>query len=182
LGAVLVAGPHLKVMAPRFGRDQVRAVLTAAASPPVSEGLGRPDLAGAIDRVAAISRRRGFVAVVADFAGTAWVDPIARLGLRHDLLAIAVYDQRERDVPPIGLVELVDPSTGRRREARVTADVQRRFAEASERRLTARRDAIRRAGAELIELSTSDDWVGAIVHHTRRRRTQAVNAQVLRRS
>ena len=41
LGAVLVAGPHLKVMPPRFGRDQVRAVLSNAATPPPSEGLGR---------------------------------------------------------------------------------------------------------------------------------------------
>ena len=44
LGAVLVAGPHLKVMPPRFGRDQVRAVLANAATPPPSEGLGRGDL------------------------------------------------------------------------------------------------------------------------------------------
>jgi uncharacterized protein (DUF58 family) len=181
LGAVLVAGPHLKVLPPRHGRDQVRAVLAAAASPPPTEGLGRPDLAGAIDRVAAISRRRGFAAVISDFAGTAWVDPLARLGLRHDLLAITVHDRRERDVPPIGLVELVDPSTGRRREVRVTADVQRRFAEASAQKVADRRNAVRRAGAELIELATDEDWMAAIVNHMRRRRTQAVNAQVLRR-
>ena len=181
LGAVLVAGPHLKVLPPRHGRDQVRAVLAAAASPPASEGLGRADLAGAIERVGAISRRRGFVALVSDFAGTAWVDPLARIGLRHDLLAITVHDRRERDVPPIGLVELVDPSTGRRREARITSDVQRRFAAAAAERVADREAAIRRAGAELVELATDEDWVAAIVRHMRRRRSQAVNAQVLRR-
>ena len=69
LGAVLVAGPRLKVMPPRFGRDQVRAVLTAVASPPPAEGLGRADLVAAIDRVAVVCRRRGFVAVISDFAG-----------------------------------------------------------------------------------------------------------------
>ena len=42
--------------------------------------------------MAVLARRRGFVSVIADFAGTAWVDPLARLGMRHDLLAIAVYD------------------------------------------------------------------------------------------
>ena len=68
LGAVLVAGPHIKVMPPRFGRDQVRAMLSNAATPPASEGLGRADLAAALDRVAVVSRRRGFVAVVSDFA------------------------------------------------------------------------------------------------------------------
>ncbi len=181
LGAVLVAGPHLKVLPPRFGRDQVRAVVSAAASPPPSEGLGRSHLAAAIDRVAVISRRRGFVAVVADFAGEDWVDPLARLGLRHDLLAIAVFDPRERDLPPIGLVDVVDPATGRHREVRVTAAVQRRFAAAAQERIDARELALRRAGAEHLELATDTDWLGEIVRHVRRRRVQAVNAQVLRR-
>ena len=59
LGAVLVAGPHLKVMPPRFGRDQVRAILSNASSPPPSEGLGPSDLEGAINRVACSARRPG---------------------------------------------------------------------------------------------------------------------------
>jgi uncharacterized protein (DUF58 family) len=181
LGAVLVAGPHLKVVPPRFGRDQVRAVVSAVASPPPSEGLGRADLPAAIDRVAVISRRRGFVAVISDFAGDDWVDPLARLGLRHDLLAITVYDPRERDIPPVGLVDLVDPATGRHREVRVTPAVQRRFAAAAAERDAAREFALRRAGAEHLELATSDDWLAAIVRHVRRKRVQAVNAQVLRR-
>ena len=181
LGAVLVSGPELLVMPPRFGRDQVRAVLSNAASAPSSEGLGRADLAGAIDRVAVVSKRRGFVAVVSDFAGDSWVDPLARLGMRHDLLAIAVHDPRELDVPPIGLVQLIDPSTGRRREVRVTAAVQRSFAEAAAEEVERRRFAVRRAGADLIELATDSDWLATIVGHVTRRRTQAVNAQVLRR-
>jgi uncharacterized protein (DUF58 family) len=182
LGAVLVAGPHLKVLPPRFGRDQVRAIVSSVASPPPSEGLGRSDLVAAISRVAVISRRRGFVAVISDFAGDDWVDPLARLGLRHDLLAIAVYDPRERDIPPIGLVDVVDPATGRHREVRVTSAVQRRFAVAAAEQVTARDLALRRAGAELLELATDADWLATIVHHVRRKRVQAVNAQVLRRS
>ena len=181
LGAVLVAGPRLKVVPPRFGRDQVRAVLTAVASPPPTEGLGRADLVAAIDRVAVVSRRRGFVAVISDFAGEEWVDPLARLGMRHDLLAITVHDPRELDMPPVGLIEVVDPGTGRRREVRVTPAVQRRFAEAAAEQVEARRYGIRRAGADLIELATDADWLATIVQHVRRKRVQAVNAQVLRR-
>ncbi len=101
-------------MPPRFGRDQVRAILSNTASPPPSEGLGRADLAGALDRVAVVSKRRGFVARHLRLrrrrlGATRWLAS----GMRHDLLAISVHDPRELDVPPIGLVQLVDPSTGR---------------------------------------------------------------------
>lgn len=181
VGAVLTAGPHIKVMPPRAGRDQVRAILTAISSPPDSEGLGPSDLAGAIDRVARLSKRRGFVTVIADFHGDAWADALTRIGLRHDVLVIPVHDPRERDVPPIGLVEMTDPATGRRREIRVTKDVQRRFAEAVEDDLAQRGDIIGRSGAELLELATDSDWLGTIIKHVRRRRVQAVNVQAIRR-
>ena len=182
IGAALVAGPHIKLMPPRFGRDQVRAILTSIASPPPSEHLGRSDLGGAIDRVDRLSRRRGFVCVIADFAGAGWADSLVRLGIRHDLLAIPIHDPRERDVPPVGLVALVDPATGASREVRVTTAVQRRYAEAAAARVEQQRDDLRRAGADIIELRTDSDWLGAIIQHVRRRKVQAVNAQVRRRA
>ncbi|WP_420450675.1 DUF58 domain-containing protein [Ilumatobacter sp.] len=174
LGAVLVAGPLLHVVPPRSGRDQVRAILSAVATPPPSEGSGPANLAGALHRVGALARRRGFVAVVSDFASDRWRDPLARVGVRHDLLALVVSDPREHDVPPIGLVELVDPATGAGREVRITAAVRRRFAQAAAEDLDRRREDLRRSRAEVIELSTSDDWLASIVRHVRRRRVQAV--------
>jgi uncharacterized protein (DUF58 family) len=149
-------------------------VLSLLSAPPVSEGLGNADLAGAIDRVGAIATRRGLVAVISDFRGDAWQPSLARLSLRHDLLAITVHDPREHDVPPIGLVELVDPATGATREVRVTAKVQERFAAAAGEERDRRADALGRSRADVIELSTDGDWLGAIVRHTQRRRVQAV--------
>jgi uncharacterized protein (DUF58 family) len=181
VGAVLVAGPHIHVVPPRAGKNQVRAVLSTIAAAPPSEGAGRADLGGALDRVGALARQRGFVAVISDFAGSSWNAALGRLGLRHDLLAITVHDPRELDLPPIGLVQMVDPSTGRSREVRVTAAVQERFARAAAAARAERLDALGRTGADTIELSTDGDWLGAIVGHVHRRRTQAVRGGVLRR-
>lgn len=181
LGAVLVAGPIVHVMPPRTGRNQVRAILTSLATAPTADGEGAADLAGALERVGAIARRRGFVAVVSDFGGDGWSAPLARLGIRHDLLAITVHDPREMDVPPVGLVEFVDPATGLRRELRVTKKVQERYREAADERRASRLDGLRRAGAEVIELSTAADWLGAIIAHVQNRRIQAVRDEVLRR-
>ena len=179
LGAVLVAGPRLHVMPPRTGQNQVRAILTSIASAPPSEGAGAADLGGALDRVGAIAKRRGFVAVVSDFAGDGWIESLGRTGLRHELLGLVVSDPRERDIPPIGLVEVVDPATGRTREVRVTAKVQRRFAEAAEAERSRRTAGLRRAHAEIVELSTADDWLASIIKHVQRKRVQAVRGGVM---
>ncbi len=129
-----------------------------------------------------VSKRRGFVAVMSDFAGDATGSIRSpALGMRHDLLAISVHDPRELDVPPIGLV-----TSSTRRPGGVARSASRRPCSAASprpppRRSSARRFAVRRAGADLIELATDSDWLAAIVSHVTRRRTQAVNAQVLRR-
>jgi uncharacterized protein (DUF58 family) len=181
LGAVLVAGPDVHVMPPRAGQNQVRAILSTLASPPDSEGAGASALDAALDRVGTLAQRRGFVAVISDFAGDSWEAPFGRLGIRHDLLAIAVDDPREHELPPIGLVQMIDPATGDVREVRVTSAVQKRFADAAAERVERRAEALRRARAETIALGTDGDWLTSIVRHVERRRLQAVRGGVLRR-
>ncbi len=181
LGAVLVAGPSIHVVPPRNGANQVRAVLSTLASPPDVLGQGRADLAGALDRVGALAKRRGFVAVISDFLSTDWSVPLGRLSLRHDLLAITVNDPREFDLPPIGLVDVSDPATGEIREVRVTRAVQERYAAAAAADRAERDEALGRAGADMIELSTDSDWLATIVAHTQHRRTQAVRGGVIKR-
>jgi uncharacterized protein (DUF58 family) len=170
LGAVLVAGPHMRITPPRLGRDHVRAILQAVADAPDSEGLGRSDLPGALQRVGSLSKRRGFMCVISDFAGHEWSAPMTRLAMRHDLLSIGIVDPREIDIPPIGLVTFADPSTGTRREVMVTKHVQRKFAERAEQQRVEREQTVRAAGSDWLELSTDRDWLSEIADHVRRRR------------
>lgn len=170
VGAVLVAGPHVRVRPPRLGRDNVRAILQTIADAPDTEGLGRSDLPEALRRVGALSKRRGFICVISDFAGSEWSPPMSALSMRHDLLAIGVIDPREFDVPPIGLVTFADPSTGSTREMMVTNDVQRRFAYLAAQQRTEREQTVRASGGDWLELSTDGDWLTEIAAHVRRRR------------
>ncbi|MDP9465262.1 MAG: DUF58 domain-containing protein [Actinomycetota bacterium] len=170
LGAVLVAGPHLRVTPPRLGRDNVRAILQSVADSPDTEGLGRGDLSEALRRVGALSKRRGFICVISDFAGVDWSPPMSALAMRHDLLAIGIVDPREFDVPPIGLVTFSDPSTGATREVMITGSVQRRFADRAAELRAQREQTVRASGGDWLELSTDGDWLSEIAAHVRRRR------------
>ncbi|MCU1395077.1 MAG: hypothetical protein JWM34_3505 [Ilumatobacteraceae bacterium] len=181
LGAVLVAGPELKTFPPRPGRPQVRAILHAISMPPASAGKGRADLGAALQRVGAVSRRRGFITVISDFLAPqvdpanpdgGWQRALGAMALRNDVLCIEVVDPRELDIPAVGYVALSDPATGRVREVQMTAELQRRYKEAALQQRAGIRDTIRRAGADHLLLSTDQDWVGALIQHVRRRKVQ----------
>jgi len=172
LGAVLVAGPDLKTFPPRAGKPQVRAILHSVGMPPESAGRGRADLAGALSRVGALARRRGFVTVISDFLSKGWERPLGTLALRSDVLAIEVLDPRELDVPAVGYVALADPAAGAVREVHMTPDLQRRYQAAAQAQREATRDTIRGAGADHLLLRTDGDWVGALIQHVQRRKVQ----------
>jgi uncharacterized protein (DUF58 family) len=63
----------------------------------------------------------------------------------------------------------------------VTAKVQKRFIEAAAGVRNQRLTSLRRSGAEVIELSTDQDWLAAIVKHVQRKRVQAVHGGVMPR-
>lgn len=62
-----------------------------------------------------ILRRRSVLFLVSDFLTGASDPELARLGVRHDVIAVQLTDPRERELPPAGLFVLRDPETGAQR-------------------------------------------------------------------
>ena len=90
-----------------------------------------------------------------------WADPLRRLAARHEVIAVEVLDPRELELPDVGLLTLVDPETGRRREVQTSQPetappVRRRDGRAPR---TDTPQAIRAAGAGHLVLRTDTDWV-----------------------
>lgn len=182
--------------APRAGSD-----LDAVPGPGDLRAQPPTDLAEAATALHQVARRRGLVVVVSDFldglpdadpadnranggAGggidgavngvAAWERPLRRLAARHQLLAVEVTDPRELELPDVGVITLVDPETGQRREF-CTSDrrLRQRYAQAAaaQRRQIGR--ALRRCGAAHLPLRTDQDWITEIVRHVRVQRRLA---------
>jgi uncharacterized protein (DUF58 family) len=166
-------GRHLPA---RSGRAHVASVLSALGEAPDEDG-DAGDLAGALERVGRLARRRGMVVVVSDFLGSPdWERPLRALAQRHDVVAVEVLDPRELELPDVGLLAVVDPESGRRRlvdtsSARIRDD----YAELGARRRRRVADRLASCGAEHLALRTDRDWVLDLVRFVggRRRRGAA---------
>ncbi len=183
LGAVLVVGERPPVIVPaRGGRDHLRAVLHRVITAEVPDGSGATDLPGALDRLGRVAVRRGLTVVVSDWLDPVpWQDALRRVAVRHETLAVEVVDPRELELPDVGVVELVDPETGRSREIQ-TADaaLRSRFAAAAAERRVALARGLRAAGADHLALRTDRDWLGDLVGFVATRRDRAAALAVSR--
>ena len=116
--------------------------------------------------------------VISDFlTDSEWQPALRALAVRHDVLAVEILDPREVELPPVGLVTLVDTETGRRVEVQTASErVRARYAEAAARQRARYRAATSAApAAEHVVLRTDRDWLLDLAKYvvTRKRRRTA---------
>ncbi len=174
VGAVLALPGKVVAIPPRSGRAHLLAILDRIATAPRVEG-SVPDLELTFARAQAISRRfRGLVVYISDFLGDdAWKEGLRRLSLRHEVLAIEVLDPRELELPDVGVLSLVDPSTGRSIDvATGNAKVRDRYAAAAREQRAQIATDISASGAEHVILRTDEDWILELARFVALRRSR----------
>lgn len=123
LGALLFAREPLRYFEPRKGKGQALAIIEAAlalssspqgATVAVPAVAGLPGLAGpgrgpapealglALDTAGRLLKRRSLVIASSDFHARGYESSLARLGRRHDLVALRVTDALDRHLPAWG--------------------------------------------------------------------------------
>jgi uncharacterized protein (DUF58 family) len=177
VGAI-VLGRDVEIALPaRGGRLQVLRLIRELQSRPRLDRAPRTDLTLLFETALRTIKRRSVVIVVSDFISEpGWERPLAMLERRHEMLAIRIEDPREVELPDVGPIILGDAETGETLYVD-TSDrgLRERFAAAAAMREAELEGAFRRAGVEVVTLSTEDDLVRAIVRmallrrHRRRR-------------
>jgi len=178
LGAHLLGPDGVRRFPARGGRNHLLGMLrTLLAMPRSAPATDHVPLADAIDGLHRAVPRRGLAVVVSDFldgldedglgpGAPAWEQPLRRLAARHQVLAVQVRDPREQELPDVGLLTLVDPETGRRREVPTASrKLRERYAAAARTQQASIDTALKRAGAAQLSLRTDRDWVADIVRH-----------------
>lgn len=128
------------------------------------EGRGT-DLAVALEYLGRVTHKRGVVFLVSDFLTPSPLvseggKQLRILARRHDLIAVAIGDTRERELPNVGLIELEDAETGQRVLLDTSsARVRREYAAEARRRLEEQREFFRATGIDQVEVLTGQDYV-----------------------
>ena len=168
VGAVWVTDRVEHFVPPRRGRRHtLRVINDLLAFEPAGSST---DLGAALRFVDSILRRRAVVFLVSDFLTSGYQSEVERLARRHDLIALQLYDPRERELPDIGLVTLREPESGRwRRVDTGRVETRERFrSRAAEFDLTLQRE-LRQSGADLVQLETGQSYAERLLAFFRRR-------------
>jgi uncharacterized protein (DUF58 family) len=184
VGAFLYGTRVDKVVPASGGRTQVLRLIDELQRRPRLPSSPATSLAELIETALRSIKRRSLVFIVSDFFTLpGWERPLGLLARRHETLAVRLTDPRERELPDIGFVVMVDSETGEALQVDThDARFRKRFAEAVERRELALGATFRRAGVDALELSTEEDLVRTVVRFAATRKLRQARRRAVARA
>jgi uncharacterized protein (DUF58 family) len=109
----------------------------------------------ALEYLQRVVTKRAVVFLVSDFFDDGYERTLRVAARKHDMVAISVEDPRESQLPPVGLVAVVDPESGQPGVIDSSSSrVRKRYADFAAAARQGKKDVLRRCGVELLELST----------------------------
>ncbi|HZD04107.1 MAG TPA: DUF58 domain-containing protein [Longimicrobiales bacterium] len=159
---LIVFSDHVeKFVPPRKGRRHVlRLVRELLVHRPRGRGT---DIRQALEYLGRVQRKRAVTFLVSDFRDGGFEKALSVAGRRHDVVAVRMGDVRERELPPVGIVELEDPETGERLRVDTSSP---RFRRAFSRSTAEGRERLdrtfRRSKVDVIDIETGEPWVAPL--------------------
>ena len=152
--------PH--ILPPRGSKPGMVALRRTLEMGTATDGQHDPHaLADALHRAGRLATQPGLVAVISDFRDQeGWERPLGALNLRHSVIAVEIGDPRERELPAVGHLAVVDPETGRLVHVNTSRrGLRERFAALEALRAQRVADELRRLHIAHVQLSTADEWL-----------------------
>jgi uncharacterized protein (DUF58 family) len=106
------------------------------------------------------TRHKSIVFLLSDFADAGYHHALRVAAKRHDVIGVQVYDKRDEQLPNVGLLQVRDAETGKvvmlnTKDAYTRYKYNQQFLKIQEEAKTS----FRKAGADLLQVSTGQDYV-----------------------
>lgn len=168
VGLVIFSDQIELALVPRKGtRHVLRVIREVLQVQPRGRGT---DLAGALEHLGRVTKRRSVVFVVSDFLAPDCRQALRIAARRHDVIAVVLDDPREVELPAVGMVELEDTETGERYVVDTgDARVREAFARTGRAARAERDRMLRAADVDAIVVDTSRPYVDSLLRFFRMR-------------
>jgi uncharacterized protein (DUF58 family) len=171
VGAMIFGNGLQKMIPARGGRIQVLRLINEMLRQPRLSHVPVTDLQMMLKGALNTIKRRSLIFVISDFISTpGWESALSLLNHRHEVIAIRLWDPAELDLPDVGVMIMEDAETGEQLYVD-TRDkkFRKNYQAAMQQREDNLKQSFKRAGVDMLSLSTGDDMVRSIVSFAKQR-------------
>ncbi|MFZ1517815.1 MAG: DUF58 domain-containing protein [Ignavibacteriaceae bacterium] len=168
VGLILFTDKIEKFVPPRKGKKHVLRIIREVLS---FEPEGKStNIRGALEYMNNAIKKKSIAFLISDFMDEGYEKILRIVGRKHDLIGIVLDDRREKEIPNIGLVKLVDAETGAERWIDTSSRrVRERMIFDRKEREKLRNSIFKKSRLDKIEVSTGSNYIQPLVQFFRRR-------------
>ena len=164
VGALLFTDRTERYITPKKGRNHIlRLIRELIENDPEGQGT---DLNDVLRHLSNMLKKRSIVFILSDFmnTGPAYKDALSIVKRRHDVVGLHLYDDREAELPNLGLIRARDAESGELMWLDTASKATRTAYAAWYRENFARtRETFLRAGADFLSINTKESYLQALM-------------------
>ena len=130
----------------------------------------KTDIAQALKYLTNVMKKKAIVFVLSDFITEGYADTLKIVSGKHDVTGIRVYDEKEEQIPNIGMVQMRDEETGESLLVNTASKkVRNNYNTYYRERVDAFVDAFRKSGAGIMDCRVDESYVKKLLGYFKKR-------------
>jgi uncharacterized protein (DUF58 family) len=168
IGAILFSNRIEKFIPPKKGRTHIlRIIRELLEFEPVNQTT---DISEALRYLTNVIKKKSITFLISDFISPNFDDALKIVNRKHDLIALQIFDAREIEIPPIGLMKVQDAESGEIKwidtSDKSTRDTYKRWWENNQKQLSI---LFKKSGVDNAQILTNDDYIKPLINLFKKR-------------
>lgn len=111
VGVIFFSSKIEKFIPPKKGKSHILRIIRELIDlQPTEKGT---DIAMALRYFTNVIKKRSISFIISDFMSSNYSDAFKIAARKHDMIALKIFDEREQHIPNIGIIQIVDPESGK---------------------------------------------------------------------
>lgn len=162
VGVILFSDKVEKFIPPKKGKKHIlRIILELLDFEPESKGT---DVSQALKFFTNAIKKRSTAFIISDFMSTDFTDALKIAGNKHDLAALRVYDNFEKELPDLGLAYFKDLETGQQKWVDTSLkNVRREYRINLQKQYDENTNLLKKSKLDFVDIRTDQDYVKPLI-------------------
>lgn len=120
-----------------------------------------------------VIKKKSIAFILSDFMSGNYKEALTVISRKHDVIGLRVFDQRDRDLPSVGLMRALDAETGQTCWVDTTRKkVRQAYRTNYENKLAQFMEAFLKSGADQVSIQTGDSYIDALIRFFKKRESR----------
>ncbi|MEC8852854.1 MAG: VWA domain-containing protein, partial [Bacteroidota bacterium] len=157
-----------KFIPPKKGKSHIlRIIRELLAFEPEKSGT---NISAVLEYFSSVIKKRSVCFILSDFLDEDFTKPLQIANKKHDIVAVRIHDKREKSLPNVGMIKMLDSESGKSSWVDTSSKkIRMKFGSNSKKRAERLKQDFLLCGVDHININTADSYIKPLINFFKQR-------------